>query len=131
MFLFFRNYYYFNSRLSILILDYVSEIKIFKEKIFEIAFAVLTLLTGGIGFSLFLEAFLIKFPFLISCNHCLLVIIGILLFPIGGFVSFTGFLYDLFFWDIASKACRIAFPISYFVSFSCFQIITQVKNCDF
>lgn len=91
----------------------------------------MTLLTGGIGFSLFLEAFLIKFPFLISCNHCLLVIIGILLFPIGGFVSFTGFLYDLFFWDIASKACRIAFPISYFVSFSCFQIITQVKNSDF
>lgn len=123
--------FYFSGIITILILDYVSEIKIFKEKIFEIAFAVLTLLTGGIGFSLFLEAFLIKFPFLISCNHCLLVIIGILLFPIGGFVSFTGFLYDLFFWDIASKACRIAFPISYFVSFSCFQIITQVKNSDF
>ncbi len=122
--------FYFSGIITILILDYLSEINIFKKKITEIAYTALALLSGGMGFALFIEPFLMEFPSLVS-SHWLLIIIGILIFPVGGFVSFAGFLYDLFFWDIASKACRIAFPISYFVSFSCFQIITQVKNSDF
>jgi hypothetical protein len=56
----------------------------------------LALLSGGMGFVLFIEPFLMEFPSLVSSNHWLLIIIGILIFPIGGFVSFAGFLYDFF-----------------------------------
>ena len=115
--------FYFSGIIIILILDYLSEIIIFKEKITEIAYAALDLLIGGIGFDLFIESFLMKFPFLINCNHCFGISLGILLLPIGGFVYFGGFLYNLFFWDIVSKACRIAFPFCYFCCFGFFLIL--------
>ncbi len=60
--------FYFSGIIIILILDYLSEIIIFKEKITEIAYAALDLLIGGIGFALFIESFLMKFPFLINRN---------------------------------------------------------------
>ena len=119
--------FYFSGIITILILDYFSEIKIFQEKITEIAYAVLTLLTGGIGFALFIEAFLTKYHFLIDCDSDCGKIFGVLLFPVGGLVTFGGFLYDLFFWNIASKACRIIFPICYLICFSYVRIISILK----
>ena len=95
--------FYFSGIITILILDYLSQIKIFKEKITEIAYVALSLLSGGIGFALFIESFLMKYDFLINCNNCFGVILGILFLSIGGFVVFLGFLYDLFFWNLINS----------------------------
>ena len=119
--------FYFSGIITILILDYFSEIKVFQAKITEIAYAALSLFTGGIGFALFIDAFLMEYPCLINCDSDCGKIIGVLLFPIGGFISFGGFLYDLFFWKIASKACRIIFPICYLICFSYVRIISILK----
>ncbi len=84
----------------------------------------MSLLSGGFGFIFFLGAFLEYFNMYSWANE----LFGLLLLAGGGFVSFGGFMYDLFFWKIASKACRIAFPISYFTCFAMFQLIKPCKN---
>ena len=66
----------------------------------------------------FLQAFLYHFRFYKWLNE----IIGLLILSVGGFVSFGGFVYVLFFWNIASKACKIAFPLSYFACIGSYSI---------
>ena len=116
--------FYFSGIFLILILDYLDETTNFSDYISSFAFIVLTILTGGLGFTLFLEAFIVEFRLYAWLDNLL----GFFLFPIGGFICFGGFLYDLFFWDFASKACRIAFPICYFVCISFFQILRKYNS---
>ena len=74
-------------------------------------------LTGGTGFVLFFAAFLYYFRFYKWLNE----IVGLLILSVGGFVSFGGFVYVLFFWNIAST-CKIAFPLSYFACIESYSI---------
>ena len=85
---------------------------------------VLALLTGGTGFLLFLPVFVVYFNLDRWGNQAVAFMV-LIFFPIGGYICFGGFLYDLFFWKIASKACRIAFPISYFTCFALYQAISK------
>ena len=89
--------FYFSGIFLILILDYLDETTNFSDYISSFAFIVLTILTGGLGFTLFLEAFIVEFRLYAWLDNLL----GFFLFPIGGFICFGGFLYDLFFWDFA------------------------------
>jgi hypothetical protein len=116
--------FYFSGIILILILDYAPERKM-PISIEELAYMALSLLTGGLGFLLFLPAFVVYFHLDRWGNQCFAFLV-LIFFPIGGFICFGGFLYDLFFWGIASKACRIAFPICYFTCFSCFQVISKL-----
>jgi hypothetical protein len=118
--------FYFSGIFIILVLDYLEKLDIFPY-ISSFCFIVLTILTGGLGFTLFLPAIIVYFK-LDRMIHTWYGIFFILSFPIGGFICFGGFLYDLFFWDIASKACRIAFPICYSVCIASFQAVKAVYN---
>jgi hypothetical protein len=117
--------FYFSGIILILILDYVPKIREIKISIEELAYMALSLLTGGLGFLLFLPSFVVYFH-LDRWGNKYAAVLLLISFPIGGFICFGGFLYDLFFWEIASKACRIAFPICYFTCFSCFQVISKL-----
>ena len=116
--------FYFSGIILILILDYAPKRKM-PVSIEELAYMTLSLLTGGLGFLLFLPAFIVYFHLDRWGNQCFAFLILIFI-PIGGFICFGGFLYDLFFWGIASKACRIAFPICYFTCFSFYQVISKL-----
>ena len=98
---------YFSGIILVIIFDYIDKIRIFQNYIFSLVYIAMALLSGGLGFMLFIGAFLEYFGFYRWTN----AIVGILILGFGGFASFTGFVYTLFFWKIVSKAYKIAFPI--------------------
>ena len=117
--------FYFSGILIILVLDYMDKVEI-TPYISSFCFIVLTILTGGLGFTLFLPAFIVYFRIdrwggNYSCFF-------LLLFPFGGFITYGGFMYDLFFWKIVTKAYRIAFPICYCICICLFQVVKTIYN---
>ena len=62
------------------------------------------------------------------CVICLGYLILSTVFELGGIVCFAGTLFCIFYSDIASKACKIAFPICY--SLSVFMTISYASEND-
>ena len=102
--------FYLSGFFLIITLDYIPKIYELEEYASAISYFFLAALTGGAGYVLYFRAFLEYFKFYKWTNE----LVGLLILSVGGFVTFGGFFYVLFFWEIASKACKIAFPISYF-----------------
>ena len=135
--------FYFSGILLILISDYFPDInkENIKNQLSELAGLILNIFTGGLGTILFLKVYgeLLKLNdsdnsdncndscclckvccWWIYCLYCIITDknnchkkIFILIIIIGGFIGYFGTLYCIFFSDIASKACKITFPIFY------------------
>lgn len=147
--------FYFSGILLILIFDYFPDIENIKNDLSTLAGVILNLFTGGLGTILFLEVYgeiynpdgpddikicdppwnlcqILFWPYtlcFILCRHknCkkALLILGIV---IGGFIGYFGTLYCIFFSNIASKACKITYPIFYGVFSFFFGLLPFIIN---
>ena len=91
---------------------------------------VLNALTGGLGTMLYFNylfkiAFKKEYSLLTTCFGYL---IFSAVFEFGGIIGFAGTFFCLFYSDIATKACKIAFPICYSVCL--FMVISLAKDND-
>ena len=149
--------FYFTGILLILISDYFPNIENIKNVFSDSAGLILNLFTGGLGTIFFLEAYgeLYKpdgstntdicnppwdlFDYI--CWMCRLSIIicrhkncktamFVLMIIIGGFIGYFGTLYCIFFSDIASKACKITYPILYGVFSIIFGLYSLIYNIN-
>jgi hypothetical protein len=91
---------------------------------------ILNILTGGLGTMLYFN-YIIKIVmkreegiFTICIGYIFLSAV----FEFGGIVCFAGTLFCIFYSDIASKACKIAFPICY--SFCVLMVISYAIEND-
>ena len=82
--------FYFSGIILILIFDYVPKIRNTPFTMEKLTFIVLSLLTGGLGFLLFLLAFIVYFHLDRWGNQCAALIV-LLFIPVGGFICFGGF----------------------------------------
>lgn len=101
--------FYLSGFFLIISLDYIPKIYKLEKYASAISYFFLAALTGGSGYVLYFRAFLEYFQFYRFTNE----LVGLFFLSIGGFVTFGGFFYVLFFWEISSKSCKIAFPIAY------------------
>ena len=122
--------FYFSGIFLVIITDYMPH-RYSDKKIIRVTVGfVLNILTGGLGTMLyfnyiFKKAMKKEYSFFIMCFGYLLFSA---IFEFGGIVCFAGTLFCIFYSDIASKACKIAFPICY--SFSVLMVISYAIEND-
>ena len=110
--------FYFSGIVLIIITDYMPH-RYPDKKIIRVTVGfILNILTGGLGTMLYFNyIFKITMKKEYSCfTICFTYLISSAVFEFGGIVCFAGTLFCIFYSDIASKACKIAFPICYLVS---------------
>ena len=115
--------FYFSGFYIILILDYIENIKEIKPYATYLTHVVLTLLTGGLGFTLFFPAFVSHY----NLTSDLKIILGFIVFIGGGFFLYGGFVYCLFFWSYINKASKVCFPLFYIILNGTFDIANKIK----
>ena len=122
--------FYFSGIFLVIITDYMPH-RYSDKKIIRVTVGfVLNILTGGLGTMLyfnyiFKKAMKKEYSFFIMCFGYLLFSA---IFEFGGIVCFAGTLFCIFYSDIASKDCKIAFPICY--SFCVLMVISYAIEND-
>ena len=107
--------FYFSGIFLIIITDYMPH-RYSDKAIIRVATGItLNILTGGLGTMLFYnyiyKILLRKEESL--CTKCFGYLIMSVVFEFGGIICYAGTLFCIFYSDIVSKACKIAFPICY------------------
>ena len=123
MLLYFRNFY-------IIITDYMPRRYSDRAIIRVTVGFVLNALTGGLGTMLYFN-YLFKIAFKEEDSlfkTCFGYLIFSAVFEFGGIICFAGTLFCLFYSDIETKACKIAFHICYSVCL--FMVISLAKDND-
>ena len=122
--------FYFSGIFLVIITDYMPH-RYSDKKIIRVTVGfVLNILTGGLGTMLyfnyiFKKAMKKEYSFFIMCFGYLLFSA---IFEFGGIVCFAGTLFCIFYSDIVSKDCKIAFPICY--SFCVLMVISYAIEND-
>jgi hypothetical protein len=107
--------FYFSGIFLVIITDYMPH-RYSDKKIIRVTVGfILNILTGGLGTMLYFNYIFKKI--MKKEYSCFIMCFGYLLFSamleFGGIVCFAGTLFCIFYPDIVSKACKIAFPICY------------------